>query len=112
MLGQPSPSQEVVGPAKEVKKTPISFCQLDGSIAGGVPATLATEPLGMSKGSHSETPTFIVAPGMEWSLVPGLAWLKKMGHLKFPGEKAPLPTMSAGKREETWEVAVTLSSET
>ncbi|KAK9395050.1 Retrotransposon-derived protein PEG10 [Crotalus adamanteus] len=41
---------------------PISFGQLDGSIAGGVPATLATLPIHLSLGNHEEDLTFVVTP--------------------------------------------------
>lgn len=58
-------------------KNPISFCQLGGSVAGGIPATFTTEPMDLTMGHHSKTLTFIVVPGMEWSLVLGLTWLKK-----------------------------------
>lgn len=56
-------------------KQPITFCQLDRSIAGGVLATFATEPLELAMESHSQTITLIVAPDMEWPLVLGLTWL-------------------------------------
>lgn len=46
-------------------------------------------------GSHTETLTFIMAPGMEWPLILGLTWLKKWNplidwrerRLKFPKKK-------------------------
>lgn len=34
------------------------------------------EPLEIAMGGHNERLTFIVAPGMEWSMVLGLTWLK------------------------------------
>lgn len=78
-------------------KCPIAFCQLNGSVVGGIPAMFVTEPLEMQMGAHSETLSFIVAPGMERPLVLGLAWLKRWnpqvdwrkGLLKFPPGRKP-----------------------
>lgn len=60
-------------------------------MAGGEPATFATEPLEIVMRAHDKRLTFIVAPGMEWSVVLGVTWLKwwnpqvdwKEGTLRF-----------------------------
>lgn len=44
-------------------KVSIAFCQLDDSVAGAIPATVITEPIKTWMGAHSETLSFIVAPG-------------------------------------------------
>lgn len=72
---------EKLGPPLRNIKDPIAFCQHDGSTAGGIPASFVTKPLGLTIGSHSEILAFIVAPGMEWSLVLVLAWIKKWNPL-------------------------------
>lgn len=64
-----------------------------------VPTSFATEPLELTLGSHSETLSFIVAPGMEWPLILVLTWLKKIEsedrlagrELKFP-QRTNTPT--------------------
>lgn len=58
-------------------KVPVAFCQLDGTVAGGAPATFVTEPVVMRMGAHTETLSFIVTPGMEGPLILGMAWLLK-----------------------------------
>lgn len=82
-------------------KTQIAFCQLDGSVAGGIPATFTTVSLEMTMGSHSETLSFTVTPGMDRLLILGLDLLKKWnpqvdwrkGLLKFPARgKTPCTT--------------------
>lgn len=35
-------------------KVPIAFCQLDGSVAGGIPATFITEPIEVTMGANSD----------------------------------------------------------
>lgn len=86
----------------------ISFCQRDGSIAGGIPATLAITPIRLTMGSHSKSLTFTVAPGMEWPLILGLAWLKKWnpwvdwrtGHLRLPRIQSTVPHSHFSPRKE------------
>lgn len=58
-------------------KVPVAFCQLDGSITEGAQMTFVTEPVEMKMGSHKETLSFIVVPGMDRPIVVGLAWLLK-----------------------------------
>lgn len=41
---------------------PVAFCQLDGSVAGGIPVTFVTEPIEL--GVHMETLNFIMALGI------------------------------------------------
>lgn len=50
-------------------KVLIAFCQVNGSVAGGIQATFITEPIEMQMGTHLETLIFIVAPGKERPLV-------------------------------------------
>lgn len=45
-------------------KIPIAFCQLHGSVAGEGPAHFVTKLVEMGIGSHTETLSFIMVPGM------------------------------------------------
>ncbi|KAK9397281.1 hypothetical protein NXF25_020642 [Crotalus adamanteus] len=58
-------------------KSPIRFEQVDGSLLGGVPTTLVTEPVRMDIGGHWELIRFIVVPTMSESVILGLAWMDK-----------------------------------
>ncbi|KAK9408175.1 hypothetical protein NXF25_006949 [Crotalus adamanteus] len=58
-------------------KSPIRFEQVDGSLLGGAPTTLVTEPIRMDIGGHWETIRFIVVPTMSESVILGLAWMDK-----------------------------------
>ncbi|XP_039191766.1 UDP-GlcNAc:betaGal beta-1,3-N-acetylglucosaminyltransferase-like protein 1 isoform X1 [Crotalus tigris] len=58
-------------------KSPIRFEQVDGSLLGGAPTTLVTEPVRMDVGGHWEVIRFIVVPSMTEPLILGLAWLDK-----------------------------------
>lgn len=50
---------------------PVTFCQLDGSIAGGAPVAFIKIPIEMRMLTHTETINFIVAPGIEQPIVSG-----------------------------------------
>ncbi|KAK9400665.1 hypothetical protein NXF25_011379 [Crotalus adamanteus] len=58
-------------------KSPIRFEQVDGSLLGGAPTTLVTEPIRMDVGGHWEVIRFVVVPSMTEPLILGLAWLDK-----------------------------------
>lgn len=56
---------------------PIRFEQVDGSLLGGTPATLITEPLQLEMGWHWELIHFMLVPKMTKAVILGLAWLDK-----------------------------------
>ncbi|KAK9400308.1 hypothetical protein NXF25_013327 [Crotalus adamanteus] len=58
-------------------KAPIRFEQVDGSLLGGAPTTLVTEPVRMEIDAHWEVIRFIVVPSMSESIILSLAWLDK-----------------------------------
>lgn len=75
MLGQPCISQKVRPAAQRTQSAggllPIGWVSSEGE------AMFVTESMEMGIGAHTETLSFIVAPGMEQPLVLGLAWLLK-----------------------------------
>ncbi|KAK9401689.1 hypothetical protein NXF25_010045 [Crotalus adamanteus] len=58
-------------------KSPIRFEQVDGSVLGGAPTTLVTEPVRMEVAAHWEMLRFIVVPSMSEAIILGLVWLDK-----------------------------------
>ncbi|KAK9395714.1 hypothetical protein NXF25_019075 [Crotalus adamanteus] len=58
---------------------PIRFEQVDGSLLGGVPATVVTELVMLDMNDHWEMLRFIVVPSMMEDIIIGLAWLDKWG---------------------------------
>lgn len=63
---------EKLGVRLKQLNVPIAFCQLDGSVAGGIPVTFITEPIEIRIVTHTETLSFTIAPGIESLLVLGL----------------------------------------
>ncbi|KAK9412177.1 hypothetical protein NXF25_003352 [Crotalus adamanteus] len=88
-------------------KSPIRFEQVDGSLLGGAPTTLVTEPVRMDVGGHWEVIRFIVVPSMSEPVILGLAWLDKWTptiwwadgsrHLRLAVGPQPLPSYDHNK---------------
>ncbi|KAG8124643.1 hypothetical protein E2320_019976 [Naja naja] len=79
MPGQPCLVEKLRIRLKQLK-VPVVFCQLDGSVAGGIPAIFITEAVELQIGAHTKTLSFKVAPGLERLLVLGLVWVLKQYH--------------------------------
>lgn len=101
-------------------KIPIALGQVDGSVAGGIPATFTTVSLEMTMGSQSETLSFTVTPGMNRLLILGLNWLKKWnprvdwrkGLLKFPvWGKTPCSTERKPQKDPWQEISAAMRGE-